>query len=193
MPTKAFADAEIIQGLQKGGSDHKYEDALYMSYSYFIEEGIRKFSLTEDESFSCYSDSIIKTLDNIRIGVFEGRSSLKTYLYQIFHNKCVDQVRKNTTKKSEVYRGADISDMLFRMSDTAKTIIQRLVEQSDIQELKKRLSELGENCRKMLLMSSDGYSDKEIAVVLEFKSASVAKTSRLRCLERLRKLYKVNT
>ncbi len=37
----------------------------------------------------------------------------------------------------------------------------------------------------------ENYSDKEIASFLQYKTADVVKTSRLRCLERLRKLYKV--
>lgn len=190
MPAKNFSDAEIISGLQQQDMQRRtYEDALYLQFSYFIEEGQRKFSLTHEDAFSCYSDAVIKALDNIINGSFEGRSSLKTYLYQIYHNKCVDQVRKNTTKKSEVHQAVGISDMLFAMSDTAKTIIQKLTERADIDDLKRRLSQLGENCRQMLLLSADGYSDKEIALAMNFKTAGVAKTSRLRCMEKLRRFY----
>jgi len=35
----------------------------------------------------------------------------------------------------------------------------------------------------------EGYQDKEIAVDLGYQSAAVAKTSRLRCLEKLKKSY----
>lgn len=190
MPAKNLTDAEIIGGLRQPGHERRaYEDALYTRFAYFIDEGQKKFSLTEEDTFSCYSDSVIKALENITNGSFEGRSSLKTYLFQIFHNKCVDQVRKNTTKKSEVHQAIGISDILYTMSDSAKTIIQKLSERADIDDLKSRLNQLGENCRQMLLMSADGYSDKEIAVVMNFKTAGVAKTSRLRCMEKLRRFY----
>jgi len=42
----------------------------------------------------------------------------------------------------------------------------------------------------MLQQWAEGFSDKEIAVSLNYKNADVAKTSRLRCLEKLKKLYK---
>jgi RNA polymerase sigma-70 factor (ECF subfamily) len=80
--------------------------------------------------------------------------------------------------------------MLFQLSDAAKTIIQQLMERSDIDLLKKKLNELGIKCRELLLLSADGYSDKELSAQLEYKSADVVKTSRLRCLEKLRQLYK---
>ena len=52
------------------------------------------------------------------------------------------------------------------------------------------MAELGDNCKKLLAMFADGYSDKEIAVSMEYKTADVVKTSRLRCLDKLRQSYK---
>ncbi|HUR12334.1 MAG TPA: sigma-70 family RNA polymerase sigma factor [Flavitalea sp.] len=193
MSTKTLQDAELVAGLRQHAGRKSVENALYLQFRYFIEEGVRKFSVTQEESFSCYSDAIIQTIDTIQAGRFEGRSSLKTYIYQIFHNKCVDQIRKNTTHKSEVHRSAIQPDMLEVLTDPAKTVIQKLVEKADIDDLKRRLGELGDNCKRMLLLSSEGNSDKQIAELMNFKSSDVAKTSRLRCLEKLRKLYRLKT
>jgi RNA polymerase sigma-70 factor (ECF subfamily) len=51
------------------------------------------------------------------------------------------------------------------------------------------MNEMGENCRQLLGLWSESYSDKEIASIMEYKTADVVKTSRLRCLEKLRQLY----
>ena len=83
--------------------------------------------------------------------------------------------------------------MLFQLSDASKTIIQQLVEKADRSLLRQRLEELGAKCRELLLLSADGYTDREIAAELDYKSPDVVKTSRLRCLERLRQLYKNST
>ena len=190
MSPQPHSDIELIAGLQQPElSRRTYEDSLYLQFRYFIDEGTRKFQLTKEESFSCYSDAVLHAIQNIRSGAFEGRSMLKTYLYQVFHNKCVDQVRKNTTHKGEVNKSAVVPEMLSNLSDPAKTIIQELTDRADVADLKTRLKELGENCRQMLLLSAEGYPDKEIATIMEFKTAGVAKTSRLRCLEKLRRLY----
>ena len=193
MSTKTLPDAALVAGLRQPTGRKSVENTFYLQFRYFIEEGMRKFSVTHEESFSCYSDAVIQTIDTIRAGRFEGRSSLKTYLYQIFHNKCVDQIRKNTTHKSEVHRSAVQPDLLGLLTDSSKTIIEKLVERADIEDLKQRLNELGENCRRMLLLSSEGNTDKQIAETMNFKSADVAKTSRLRCLDRLRKLYQLKS
>ena len=64
-----------------------------------------------------------------------------------------------------------------------------MADRSDFDVLRTRLNELGDNCRKMLALFADGYTDKEIAVAMDYKTAEVVKTSRLRCLERLRQSY----
>src|SRR5687767_11705541 len=119
MSTKTISDTGIIDGLRQTAMEQTpYENALYLRFHYFIEEGFRKFRITKEDAFSCYSDAVIHVIDHIRNGTFEGRSSLKTYLYQIYHNKCVDQVRKNTTNKSEVHKSVMIPEMLTSLSDT---------------------------------------------------------------------------
>jgi RNA polymerase sigma factor (sigma-70 family) len=184
-------DRDIIHNLlQDNGNRRKAEESLFNAYAYFIKEGARKYRLAEDEAFDAYSDTVLSAIDKITNGSFEGRSSLKTWLYQIFHNKCVDLLRKKTTNKSSIHQTASITELLYQLSDNSKSVIQQLVEQSDIGLLRQRLTELGDPCRNLLHLSADGYSDKEIAASMSYKTADVVKTSRLRCLERLRQLYK---
>jgi len=176
--------------LQEGGERRKGEEEFFNSYAYFIAEATRKYSLSEDEAFDAYSDSVLSALEKIRNHSFEGRSSLKTWLFQIFHNKCVDLLRKKTTNKYSVHQTLSISDMLFQLSDETKLVIEELAGKTDWDLLKQKMNELGENCKQMLLYWADGISDKQIAVQMAYKSADVVKTSRLRCLEKLRQLYK---
>ena len=168
----------------------KSEDQLFSRYAYFMKEGVHKFGLTQEDSFDAYSDSILSAIDRISNSSFEGRSSLKTWLYQIYHNKCVDLLRKSTTNKSSIHRTLSITEMLHQVSDSAKSIIQELSEKTDWDLMKDKLKLIGENCRQMLLYWADGVSDKEIAAALNYKTADVVKTSRLRCLEKLKQLFK---
>ncbi len=180
----------LIQNLLQNGSERrKAEDLLFSRYTYFIKEGIQKYSLTEDESFNAYSDTILQALHNIITGIFENRSSLKTYLFKIFTNKCVDLIRKKTTNKNSIHQTAEISQRMEMISDAAKTIVQQMIEKIDQQVLKTKLSQLADNCRQLLSMFAEGFSDKEIAFTMEYKSTDVVKTSRLRCIDKLRQLY----
>jgi len=184
------SDEELIKSLQLNNLHaRRAEEALFSQYVYFIREGMHKYALQEDQAFDAYSDTVLHAIDNIRKGHFENRSSLKTYLYRIFVNKCVDLIRKKTTNKESIHQTAVVTDMLSLIADPAKTVVQQLIERADREALNNSIRELGENCGKLLLMFADGYSDKEIAELMEYKSSDVVKTSRLRCLDKLRQLY----
>jgi RNA polymerase sigma-70 factor (ECF subfamily) len=184
-------EREIIDSIQQNRIERKKgEERLFNRYAYFIQEAIHKYSLSQEDAFDIYSDAIISAIEKIADGSFQGRSSLKTWLYQIFHNKYVDLLRKKTTNKNSINRTLSISDLLFQISDASKTIIQELADKTDWEVLRQKMNQIGESCRKMLLLWAEGYSDKEIARSMEYKTSDVVKTSRLRCLEKLKQLYR---
>jgi RNA polymerase sigma-70 factor (ECF subfamily) len=104
---------------------------------YFIDTASNKYSLTEDDLFTAYSNTVLKTIDNIISQVFEGRSSLKTYMHTIFHNNCVDLIRKNSSTKYAVNRTESFTDILYNLSDNAKSVVEVMTEQTDMGLLKK--------------------------------------------------------
>ena len=188
--SRQLADADLMAGIRAGGTGRRlYENKLYEKYEYFIADGTRKHRLTEDECASVYSDTILTAFDHIVNNRFENRSELKTYLYQIFTNKCVDTIRKKTTNRYSVHDALSLDDSLMQLPDESRSIVQRLIDQSDVEKLRQHLKELGEKCRTMILSWGEGYSDEEIAQAMGYNSAAVAKTSRLRCLEKLRERF----
>ena len=184
------SDAELINNLKGNDIERKKgEEELFAAYSYFIKEGEHKYKLAHDDVFDAYADAVIVVIEKMRDDSFKGLSSIKTYLFQVFHNKCVDFLRKKTTNKQSVHQTAPISELMLQLSDSAKSIIHQLVEKTDFDLLKQKLNELGENCKQLLLLWADGNSDKEIVSKFAYKTADVVKTTRLRCLDKLRQLY----
>lgn len=180
-------DEAIIDGLVSGGLQRQtFENELYQKYSYFINEGCRKYNISSDDSFSAYSDAVLSVIHNILDQSFASRSSLKTYLYKIFTNKCIDVIRKKTTIKEKVNASSVETDMLGQLPDNAKLVVEKLIDKQRMMAVKQFLEEIGEKCKQILLLFQDGYSDKEIAEQLAYNSPSVAKVTRLRCLERIR-------
>jgi RNA polymerase sigma factor (sigma-70 family) len=189
-PTLSPDEREIIDSIGQNGAERKKgEERLFNRYAYFIKEAVHKYSLPEEDAFDLYSDTVISAIEKIASGSFQGRSSLKTWLYSIFHNKYVDFLRKRSTNKSSIHHTLSMSDLIMEISDHTKTIIQKLVDKTDHEILKQKLTQLGDSCRQMLMLWADGYSDKEIAGLMEYKTSDVVKTSRLRCLEKLKQLY----
>jgi len=183
----SLSEDSILQGLRSGGPHRPtYEKELYKSFFYFIKEAQIKSGLIEEDAASAYSDTIIIVINNIVCGKFEGRSSLKTYAYKIFHNKCVDLLRKATTNRGRVDNTLSLDSLVYELPDSAKTAIQKLIAKDERQQVTEKLNEIGDKCRELLLLFEDGYSDKEIAELMNYQSSAVVKTSRLRCLIKLK-------
>lgn len=183
-------DYQVVEGLLYESDKRRYEDELYLRYNYFIREGCTRYKLTEDESFSAYSDAVIAVLQSICSKKFEGRSSLKTYLYQVFSNKCVDHVRHNMADKSAANRAATFESLAFSLPDEVQGVVEKMMDQFNRNMVATHVNATGEKCMNILQLFEEGFSDKDIAEQLNYQTAAVAKTSRLRCLDKLRMLIK---
>jgi RNA polymerase sigma factor (sigma-70 family) len=181
-------DTTIIQGLKGNKRERqRQEQILYEENEYLIvREGCHKHRLSYDESRSAYHDALMSVVENIVNDRFDGNSSIKTYLYKIFSHKCIDQIRKNTTNKSGVHNTAPLPEQIDQLPDSARTIVESIITQQLKEKVKEELKTLGEKCREILLLYEDGLTDKEIAERLSYNNAAVAKTTRLRCLDKLR-------
>ncbi len=185
------SDTDILTGIlgdlvQRRATENK----LYEQYAYLIKDATFKHQLSEDEAASLYSDTILVVIDHILQKRFEGKSSLKTYLFQIFSNKCVDFIRKISTNKMSVYKTESIDDFIGAVPDETKSILQKMVSENEVNILKVKIKQIGEKCQQMLMAWSEGLSDDKIALEMNYQSAGVVKTSRLRCLDKLKALYK---
>jgi RNA polymerase sigma factor (sigma-70 family) len=187
--TRSNSDTEIIEGLKNAGPQRRiFEKELYLAFFYFIKQGMIKYGMDEEYAASCYSDTIISVIRSITENKFEGRSAIKSYCYQIFSNKCVDHLRKETSIKRQVHQTTSIDSLVFELPDQARNAVQQIIAREQWSDIRNKLAELGEKCQKILHHFEDGYSDKRIAEFLDYNSADVVKTSRLRCLEKLRKM-----
>lgn len=183
------SDAALIEGLKAGGSQRQiFERDLYKTYFYLVRHGTKKYGIALEDAASAYSDTIISIINQVSSARFEGRSTLKSYTYQIFSNKCVDLLRKEATNKRKADHGLSIDSLVTELPDQARNVVQQLIAKEQRITLMHKLQEIGGKCKQVLLFFEDGYSDREIAGMMEYNSAEVVKTSRLRCLDKLRKL-----
>ena len=179
-----------MQGLQSGeASRRNSERELYKAFFYLIKEAGKKYGIPEEEAASVYTDTVLVIIKNVISGKFEGRSSLKTYTYQIFFNKCVDLLRKKTTNKGKIEDTMPYDSLVYELPDETKDIIQKLIAKDEKQQVLEKLNEIGDKCKELLLLFEDGYTDKEIAEHMKYQSADVVKTTRLRCMEKLKSKF----
>jgi len=185
-----LAEQEILDKIRSLSAiiRRKGEDQFFKRYSYFINLNANKHRLSEDSLSDAYSDAILAAIESIINRSFQGRSSLKTFLFQIFQNKCIDSLRKKATRRNTVHETVAIDSMQMHMSDPAQSVLEKLIEKAEMDTLKQQLGALGNKKQHVLILSAQGYTDQEIASEMNFKTRYVVKTCRLRCIHSLRKL-----
>ena len=76
--------------------------------------------------------------------------------------------------------------MLNLLPDNAKSIVEKMIENYKADVVRNKLDEMGDKWKQMLLLYEDGCTDADIAEQTGYQNALVAKTSRLRCLQKLK-------
>ncbi|HTE24152.1 RNA polymerase sigma factor [Flavitalea sp.] len=184
-------DLEIISGLVDDPQRRQIvEKELYSKFVYFINEGINHYNLNYEDSFSAYSDAILTLIHNVKNRIFSQKSSIKTYLHKIYSNKCIDLIRKNSTVKDKVNQSVSKPELLDQIPDKVRSVIENLIQDQRITAIRKNIQEIGDKCKQILMLFQDDYSDKEIADLLGYNSASVAKVTRLRCMQKIKEKMK---
>ena len=159
------------------------EDGLVYLYTHFRKEfihwGMKRYPVDRDMSSDAFQEAVIALRYNVMHGRLDGLSStLKTYLFSIGKNQILTRMKKAareySTEEIDGYR-----DQL---------IVLEREELSDRQVLiSKMMKRLEEPCASILKMFYyHGYSMDVIATRMQYKNVNVAKTQKLRCLNKLR-------
>jgi DNA-binding NarL/FixJ family response regulator len=60
--------------------------------------------------------------------------------------------------------------------DPSQTVLDKLIERGEMDTLNRQLKKLCEKRQRLLLLSAEGYTDKEIAEEMNFKTRFCGKT-----------------
>ncbi len=111
-----------------------------------------------------------------KMGAFNGRSTLKTWLYRLTVNVCYDHMRKN--KRRSAYRGGSIDDKrawLWTATSSANHTSVRVLRR-DVQDyVEESMGELSPELRATLILKDvEDLSYREIAAILGCAEGTIA-------------------
>ncbi|MDX2250540.1 MAG: sigma-70 family RNA polymerase sigma factor [Bacteroidia bacterium] len=177
-------DEEIIAGILAGGKDReKTITKLYKEYFHLTRTGKKLFrQLSREDLTDAYTSAILSLINEVINHRFRGDSSLWTFLFRIFKNKCVDILRKNSSNPEnhpEIPEYENEPGNIFRGMEIKETFDRMLIV----------LDELGEPCKQIILDSEYfGYNAEEIAQRIGFKNARSVSSKKYTCLQQLREM-----
>ena len=164
------------------GDQRVMEDVYFKYRKEFVNWSQGKFGISEDDALDHYQDTMTIFFEKIMNGsLTEIESSLKTYLFSIGKNKVRQQFDEAARKEKH--------------GDGLQEHYRFLAEDSDaaviFEEAKRQTAELfnsiGEGCKEILrLFYYEKRSMSEIASIMGHKNEGVSRTTKKRCLEKIR-------
>lgn len=164
-------EGEIIKKLKLG--DIAIFEQLYKEMQPRLFAFARKFTSDSDSARDLVQEVFIDLWD--RIADLQINSSVRSYLFSMVHNKCLNQIRSQKVhNKYTSYTEIKIKEAELFYFD-ANESVHSSIFMKDIQEiLDKQISELPEGCREVFKMSRiEGLENKQIAEKLDLSVRTV--------------------
>ncbi len=141
-----------------------------------------KYRLTSDEALDHYQDIITIFFEKVISGNLEEvQSSIKTYLFGMGKNRMLQKFQQQTRKDRHNVNLLEHYTFLAE-DDHSKSVFENASD-----TLGRIFDELNESCREILrLFYFEKKSMSEIAQILGHKNEGVSRTTKKRCMEKVR-------
>ncbi len=184
-----LSDATIIKQLRSSPSQfEKAASDLYQQFKGFMNKAQRQYpSLSKEDLHDAYTDALDALIKKIIDQTYQtDKGKLSTLFYQIFFNKCVDQMRKITNNKNGFER--QLEHITPELPVKAKDFLKGVMQKEAFEGIVTFMDQLNPPC-KSLIMDIDywGFSPEEAAERNGYKNAQSASQAKYRCMETLRK------
>jgi len=172
--------------IQEG--DIKAYDFLFLSYypslCYYAKDLLKIAEVAEE----VVQDVFLKLWE--KRSVLTIQTSLKSYLYKMVHNQCLNYIRNHSTHK--IIKTFSIEDLNTRFElleiESSDSIFDTMLSDQIEKDLNLVVDALPEQCKKIFyLCRYQGHSYSEIAGQLNI-SVSTVKTQMLRAIEKLKEV-----
>lgn len=184
---RLFSDEELIQMIRGKTMQSQAINQLYEQHYGMLEQMILQNSGSHDDAADMIQESMLVLVQMIIKDKFRGESSIKSILYSIAKNKWITEIRKKSSSQ--------IRNEKFHTDAEQSTpdITEAIAKQEDLNYIIKLFDQLGETCRKILLLFYfEDYSMAEICKRLEFSSEQVLRNKKYKCLKSLNESVKAS-
>lgn len=182
-----FSDNDFIEGLRNGNNE--VLTVLYKKYYNLVLKLIVNNSGSPEAAQDIYQETIIVLYENAQKPDFELKCQLQTYIYSVAKRLWLKQLKKGG--KTFLFKEEEENELV---ADVTEDIHQHQERESELEQMNKSLTELGEPCATLI---KDFYVHKknmeEIAEKFGYTNANNAKTQKYKCLQRLKRYFFENT
>lgn len=165
MITTGKNDIELIIGLHKGEETaiSRLYDMNYKGLCYYADRMLQNTAEAEDVS----TESFLKLLNKKEN--FHNTGQVRTFLYKVTHNACVDILRKNKRADNHKKQWLPLIDGIYSEAAESELTIAKV-----LQLVYTEIERLPAQCKKVFQYTFfEGKSTAEVAAIMEINSQTV--------------------
>lgn len=178
-----FPDSELVENLRSGQRMDESVKAIYRSHFESLCWYIMNNSGSRQDAEDIFQEVVVNFIDMVQKDKFRGESTIKTFLFSLNRYTWLNELKRRgraMVREEKYERGQERVEM-----DTSHFIADR----EGKSEVLKIVGELGETCRKILLLFYyENMSMKEILEVTDYETEQVVRNKKYKCLKQLEQM-----
>jgi RNA polymerase sigma factor (sigma-70 family) len=184
---ESLTDAEIIDNLLQNRDVDLSLKFLYRSHYELLGRYVVNNNGGWDDAQDIFQEVMVAFINLVKAGKFRGEASIKTFLYSLNKNIWLNELKKRGRTQVREMKYEKASDKMEQGINTA------LEAREANAGLMKLMEELGETCKKILLLYYyENQSMKEILTSLNYENEQVVRNKKYKCLKRLEEMLAGN-
>jgi RNA polymerase sigma factor (sigma-70 family) len=182
-----YTDAELISAISSGKDLNPAILFLYQQYSEATRSFIMSYGGNEQDADDVFQETVVAFIDSVKKGKYRQEASVKTFLVSVAKHIWFNELKK---KERAGYREKQFESTRDQQEEDVSHQIGDLEQKQQLRDL---LSQLGENCQKLLLLFYyENLSMKEITDHLPYENEQVVRNKKYKCLQQLTGMIKAN-
>jgi len=184
---KNFPDSELVANIRSGQKMNESIKAIYRAYYDSLSWYVINNSGSRQDAEDIFQEVVVAFIDLVQKNKFRGESTVKTFLFSLNRYSWLNELKRRNralVREEKYEMGQDRLEM-----DAGAMIADR----EGKEEIVKLVSQLGETCRKILLLFYyENLSMKEILDNMHYENEQVVRNKKYKCLKQLEQLLDAN-
>jgi RNA polymerase sigma factor (sigma-70 family) len=182
-----YTDAELIEAISAGRELNDAIRYIYRQYSQATSSFIMQHGGSEQDADDIFQETVVAFIEVVQKGKYRMEASVKTFLNSIARNYWFNEIKKRDR--------SGLRDKQFEQSrdKNEADVSHYITEMERKRQLRDLVDQLGESCRKVLLLFYyENLSMKEMVDHLPYDNEQVVRNKKYKCLQALTGLIKDN-
>ncbi|HEV7781229.1 MAG TPA: sigma-70 family RNA polymerase sigma factor [Chitinophagaceae bacterium] len=182
-PTRDFPDSEIVHHIRSGQRMNEVIKTLYRGNFSTLSWYVMNNSGSRQDAEDTFQEVLLSFIDAVQKGKFRGDSTVRTFLFSLNRFTWLNELKKRgrTVLREEKFE----KEQDKVQADTGHLIDER----EGREEVIRLVSELGEPCRKILvLFYYENLSMREILGSTGYENEQVLRNKKYKCLKQLEQM-----